>query len=120
MTKSKDNKKPESKELIEAKEKYREESGRAAHHTWDVAKVLENLALLSDSDEENQPPPPDSPEKKTPLKPKHSRLFIPGSENRMEGIPGRTVMRENWTDKDTEDYKVAYKDRLRKAMKKLE
>ena len=96
--------------------------GRALHNTWDEKNVLTETAKKGDSDEEkpNTPELPKPTEKKTSLKPKHSRLFIPGSEDRMEGTSGRTVMREKWTDKDTEDYKVAYKDRLRKAMKKLE
>jgi len=99
--------------LTEAKAKYKEVVGRLPHHTWDVDTILEKLNGLSDTDEEDIPTET-KPEKALP-KPIHSSLFIP----KVEGKAARTVKRENFNEGDLKQYKEAYPDRLKKAMKKL-
>jgi len=102
--------------LTEAKAKYKEVVGRAPHHTWDLATITEKLNGLSDK-EEAKPDEEEKEEKpeKELKKPIHSSLFIP----KVEGKPGRTVSRENFNEGDLKQYKEAYADRLKKAMKKL-
>lgn len=98
--------------LTEAKAKYKKETKRGAHRTWDVDKILAELEKLSDTDEEEKP----KEEEKSLPKPIHSSLFIP----KVDGKPARTVKRENFNEGDLKQYKAAYADRLKKAMKKLE
>jgi len=101
-------------ELKEAKAKFKELKGRLPHHTWDVEKILKELELLSDNDEE-KPKEKEKVKEAKNLKPIHSRLFIPKvGEN-----PARTVLRKNFNEGDLKQYKEAYSDRLKKAMKKL-
>ena len=103
--------------LAEAKAKYKEVVGRAPHHTWGLDKILEKLNGKSDTDEEakDEEVKEEKPKEKRLLKPKHSRLFVP----KVEGKPARTVLRDNWNEGDEKQYREAYKDRLQKAMKKL-
>lgn len=108
-------------ELSEAKAKFKELKGRLPHHTWDVEKILGELELLSDNDEEKPKEKEKEVKEAKHLKPLHSSLFIPALSDK-EGIritPPRTVLRKDWTDKNTAEYKEAYSDRLKKAMKKL-
>lgn len=98
----------------ETKAEFKKLYGHLPHHTWDEKKVLEEIAKKGDSDEDDKETP--VPEKKKALKPIHSRLFIPSSG---ENVKGRTILREDWTDAHTAEYKESYKDRLKKAMKKL-
>lgn len=106
-------------ELSEAKARFKELKGRLPHHTWDVAKILGELELLSDNDEEKPNKEEEKVKEVKHLKPIHSSLFIPALSDKDRITPPRTVLKKDWTDKDTAEYKEAYKDRLKKAMKKL-
>jgi hypothetical protein len=89
--------------------KFKELHGYVPHRTWDEEKVLDEIAK-----KEKKPPEPEPPKKKE-LKPVHTSLFIP----KFGETPARLVQRDNWTEQDTKDYREAYKDRQKKAMKKL-
>lgn len=94
--------------------------GRTPHQTWDEKRVLMEIANKEELEQlmadEKTKKTEDKPEKKKELKPVNSSLFIPSSG---ENVKGRTVLREDWTDAHTAEYKESYKDRLKKAMKKL-
>ncbi len=100
--------------LAEAKERYKKETGRAAHHTWDLEKILEKLNGKNDNKGDEKPPPEEN--KKKELKPVKETLFIP----KFGDVEARIVARKDWTEKDTKDYRESYKDRLKKSMKILE
>ena len=102
----------------ETKAKFKKMYGHLPHHAWNEEQVLEKIATRAYEDTSENKPEITSvePEKKKELKPVHSRLFIPSSG---ENVKGRTILREDWTDAHTAEYKESYKDRLKKAMKKL-
>ena len=99
----------------ETKAQFRALFGRPPHHKWGEQKVLDEIAKKGDSDEEKEEPPPNEKKEKKDLKPVHSSLFIP----KFGDTPARLVQRDNWNEQDTKDYREAYKDRQKKAMKKL-
>ncbi len=102
-------------ELTDAKTKFKELKGRLPHHTWGADKIMAEIGLLSDNDEEKEEKPKVAVKEAKNLKPIHSRLFVP----KVGEKPARTVLRADFNGADLEQYKEAYADRLKKAMKKL-
>ena len=107
-------------ELSDAKKKFKELYGRKPHHTWGVEKIEAGIkAKIEEADNDEEKVEDEKPEKEVKqakaLKPIHSSLFVP----KADGNPARTVLRENFNERDLKQYKEAYADRLKKAMKKL-
>ncbi len=111
--------------LSELKTAYKKATAKGAHHTWDEAKIEAKLNELNGKTPAEVIAPlvtvaelPEAKEEKKEkkhLKPISSSLFIPG----VGSEKGVTIQRKDWTDAHTEQYKSAYVDRKKKAMKKL-